>query len=126
MQPNYWVKSILHAVSAAMCMSFSLATFGKDNVQASLILLAGLAMVILAWKHHRIWQSQQLKTSIFFMAESLVLAFIAWSLYREGHHKTTFFYEGVSIFFLSLSAFSFLLRKKRDVLFSEEVENQES
>jgi hypothetical protein len=120
MHPNFIIKSVIHAIAAGMTIGFALLTFNQHVALASLLLIAGTAMGILVFYHSKILSAISLKTSLFFLFESLVLAIIAWQLYRHGLHKATFFYEGFSIFFLCLSAFSFLLRKKHHVLFSEE------
>jgi hypothetical protein len=120
MHPNFIIKSVLHAIAACMTIWFAITTFDLHAFLASMLLVTGAAMGILAFYHANILPTVVLKTSLFFLFESLVLAIIAWQLYRHGLHKATFFYEGFSIFFLCLSAFSFLLRKKHHVLFSEE------
>jgi hypothetical protein len=120
MHPNFIIKSLLHAIAASMTIGFAIITFHQHVALATAMVLAGIAMLVLVFYHANLLLSVTLKTSLFFFFESLVLAIIAWQWYRHGQHKATFFYEGFSIFFLCLSAFALLLRKKRHVLFSEE------
>jgi len=120
MHPNFIIKSVIHAIAASMTIGFALLTFNQHVALASLLLVAGGIMAVLIFYHIKLLRAFALKTSLFFLFESLVLAIIAWQLYRHNLHKATFLYEGFSIFFLCLSAFSLLLRKKRHVLFSEE------
>lgn len=120
MHPNFIIKSVIHAIATGMTIGYALVTFQQHVALATLLLFAGVAMCILIFLHGKLMSRLPLKTSLFFLFESIVLAIIAWQLYRHGLHKATFFYEGFSIFFLCLSAFALLLRKKRHVLFSEE------
>lgn len=111
---------MIHAIAAGMTIGFAILTFHQHVALASLLLVAATGMVVLIFFHSKLFPDFALKTSVFFLFEALALAIIAWQLYRHGFHKATFFYEGFSIFFLCLSAFALLLRKKRHVLFSEE------
>ncbi len=120
MHPNFILKSVIHAIAASMTIGFAVLTFDQHVALASLLLVAAAGMAVLIFYHSKLFPAFALKTSAFFLFESMVLAIIAWQLYRHGLHKATFFYEGFSIFFLCLSAFALLLRKKRHVLFSEE------
>ena len=88
----------------------------------AMFVLAGCGMLALAALHRNVLRGAALKTSVFFLLESIVLAGAAYLWYSMGLNKSAFLYEGVSIFFLSLAAFSFLLRKKREVLFHNEEE----
>jgi hypothetical protein len=120
MHPNFILKSVIHAIAASMTIGFAVLTFYQHVALASGLLVAAAAMALLIFYHHKLFPAFALKTPVFFLFEALVLSVIAWQLYRHGLHKATFFYEGFGIFFLCLSAFALLLRKKRHVLFSEE------
>lgn len=120
MHPNFLLKSVLHSVAGLLTGGFALLTFDNDVPLAAFLLAASIAMLLLVFFHDRVLKNTETRTSIFFVFESLALAVIAWKLYDQGHHKATFLFEGISIVFLSLAAFSFMLRKKRDVLFIEE------
>ena len=120
MHPNFLIKSVLHAIATGMTIGFAILTFQQHVALAILLLVAAAGMGILIFLHNKLFASFTLKTPAFFLFEALVLAIIAWQLYRHQQHRATFFYEGFSIFFLCLSAFALLLRKKRHVLFSEE------
>jgi FtsH-binding integral membrane protein len=122
MNVNHLLKTILHLVCALMVAWYALQYWPHEKPTVALFAVLSLALIGLAFLHQKLWQGAILKTSMFFLSESVVLAAIAWLYYRQGEHRLTFFYEGVSIFFLSLAAFSFILRKKRHVLFSEEEE----
>jgi FtsH-binding integral membrane protein len=99
---------------------FATTNWPNEKPSVALFAVIAIGLFALAFLHGRLWQGAVLKTSVFFLLESFVLAAIAWLHYRQGEHRMAFFYEGVSIFFFSLSAFTFLLRKKREVFFSEE------
>lgn len=120
MHPNFLIKSVIHAIATGMTIGFAVLTFNEHVALASVLLLAAAGMAVLIFYHHKLFPAFSLKTPAFFLFEAFVLAIIAWQLYRHGQHRATFFYEGFSIFFLCLSAFALLLRKKRHVLFSEE------
>jgi hypothetical protein len=120
MHPNFLLKSVLHGVACLLTGGFALLTFDNDVSLAVFLMAASIAMLLLVFFHDRVLKNTETRTSIFFVFESLALAVIAWKLYDQGHHKATFLFEGISVVFLSLAAFSFMLRKKRDVLFIEE------
>lgn len=120
MHPNFVLKSVLHGMACLMTGGFALLSFDHDFMLATLLSVAALGMLLLVFFHDRLWKNLETRTSLFFVFESLMLAVIAWKLYDQGFHKATFLFEGLSIVFISLAAFSFMLRKKRNVLFSEE------
>lgn len=120
MHPNFLVKSVLHSIAATMTGGFAVLTLDHSPALAIPLLAASLIMLLLVFRHDKLWKQQEMKTSFFFLFESLALAMIAWKLYQQQYHKATFLFEGVSIAFLCLAAFSLMIRKKRDVLYSEE------
>ena len=120
MNANLLIKSILHVIAGAMTMGYALLYLNQQPVPGLCMLLAGVIMLLLAWKHPLLLRSLPARTSWFLVFDALVLACIAFQLYRQGFHKATFFYEGVSIFFFSLAAFVWLLRRKRAVFFTSD------
>jgi hypothetical protein len=118
MQANRLIKTIFHLLAAALTAGYVIDQPAMDGIMAILIIMT-LLMVAAAFMHQRVFPKFALKTPLFFLAESLVLSFIAWLLFRQGETKAPFLYEGVGVFFLSLSAFSFLLRRKKGILQSE-------
>ena len=121
MLTNQTVKSLLHLVAALFTIFFVARYPAAASVQV-LLGAAAAIMLVLAGIHHRIWPRFTLKTSVFFLLESIVLSVMAWLLYQQGHHKPPFLYEGVGIFYLSMAAFSFLLRRKRSLVLSDLVD----
>lgn len=107
-------------MACLMTGGFALLSFDHDFLLAAFLSVAALGMLLLVFFHDRPLKNLETRTSLFFVFESLMLAVIAWKLYDQGFHKATFLFEGLSIVFISLAAFSFMLRKKRNVLFSEE------
>ncbi|HSC53676.1 MAG TPA: hypothetical protein VLC98_08655 [Phnomibacter sp.] len=120
MHPNFVIKSFLHSFAALLTTVYAIYIFNSHTLTAIVLLVAALAMLALIFYHQKAFPLFPLKTSLFFLFESLVLALIAWQLYRQGFNKATFFFEGFSIFYVCLGAFALLLRKKRHVLFREE------
>jgi hypothetical protein len=111
---------MLHLLAALMTIYFAVTTIIQDQALIVGLYIAAAMMILLVFLHTKILLGFNLKTSLFFLFDSLALAAIAWKLYQQGNHRETFFYEGISIFFLSLAAFSYLLRHKKHVLYSEE------
>jgi hypothetical protein len=109
----------MHALAAFMTFYYAGPLLSSPSAQSVALVIAGLGMAALVFLHNRFGQKYLLKTSALFLFESLVLAFIAWNLYKQGQTRSTFIYEGISVLFLSLAAFSFLLRKKREVIFQD-------
>ncbi len=120
MKANAILKSMLHLLAAVMTIYFAFTTAIQDQALVVGLFAAGATMVLMVFLHSKILRGFNLKTSLFFLFDSLALAAIAWKLYQNGNHRATFLYEGISIFYLSLAAFSYLLRHKKHVLYSEE------
>lgn len=120
MNANLFIKTILHTVAAVMTLSIGALSLDHNLPLAIGLLVAGTIMLLLAWKHPVILRGLSSRTSWFLVYDALVLAFIAYQLYGQGFHKATFLFEGVSIFFFSLAAFVWLLRRKRAVFFTSD------
>jgi hypothetical protein len=120
MNANQLIKSVLYGNAALLTMGFALFSFGNHLPKATVFSVLSLCMVYAAWRHPIFWKQLPWRTSVLLLLHAAVLAVIAWQLYRQGYHKATFVYEGISIFYFSLAAFLFLLRKKRAVFFAEE------
>lgn len=120
MNANLLIKSILHVVAGVMTLSFAALSFDHNMPLAIGLLPAAVVMLLLSWKHPVLLPGMQLRTSLFLVFDAIVLAFIAFQLYKQGYHKATFLYEGVCIFFFSLAAFVWLLRRKRAVFFTSD------
>lgn len=121
MNANLLIKSLLHLIAGIMTIiGMVLLLQQKQLLIIGWLIPAGITMFWFAWKHSSILGWLYLRTSWLLVFDAVVLAGIAWHLYRQGYHKATFLYEGVSIFYFSIAAFVFLLRKKRAVFFGEE------
>lgn len=120
MNANQLIKSLLYGFAALLTLGFALVLFDEHLPMATVFCVLAVCMMFAAWRHPFFWKHLPLRTSVLLLLHAAVLAAIAWKLYKQGYHKATFVYEGISIFYFSLAAFIFLLRKKRTVFFAEE------
>lgn len=120
MNPNALMKSAFHALAGVLTLTYALRWENETTLHTALWWIPATLMLLLAVMHTRLRSGGLMNSALFFCLEAAVLAVIAWRLYGMGLHRITFLYEGISVFYLSMAAFSFLIRRRSRVLFREE------
>ena len=114
------IKSALHALAAAMTLYYA---FFMPQVNSGVQVLSvffGVLFIAFSFSHFSLGKRFNLHPLWLLVIESIWFTVMAWALYQLTLHRAAFIYEGVGVLFFSLAAFAFIMRRKKEIVFTEE------